>query len=54
MQHSLFDGLPEPVDSQAVHVITLDNGYRISYGLPLPDKKNLLDDWVRLHNATDD
>jgi hypothetical protein len=54
MQHSLFDGLPDPVDCPAVYIITLDNGYRISYGLPLPEKKDLTLDWVRLNNATDD
>lgn len=54
MQPSFFDELLEPRDSPAIQIVKLDNGCRISYGLPLPDKKDLTLDRVRLNNATDD
>jgi hypothetical protein len=54
MQQSFFDVLLEPRDSPPIQIVILDNGCRISYGLPLPDKKNLTLDWVRLNNATDE
>jgi hypothetical protein len=53
-QPTLFDQVQETRDSPAIQIVTLDNGCRISYGLPLPDKKDLTLDWVRLNNATDD
>jgi hypothetical protein len=54
MQQSIFDVVPEPRDASTIQIVILDNGCRISYGLPLPDKKDLTLDWVRLNNATDD
>jgi len=54
MQQSFFDVPLETRDSPLIQTVTLDNGYKIFYGLPLPDKKNLTLDWVRLNNATDE
>lgn len=54
MQQSFFDVLLEPRDSPPIQTVILDNGCRIFYGLPLPEKNSLTLDRVRLNNATDD